>query len=77
MSFKLRQAKVGLLIFEGQGMVEQKCFVTRFCRQKVASHRVLGPPPALDLIEIVFPVKDELLEMSLKVFCAWHQAVAR
>ncbi len=77
MSFELRKAKVGLLILEGQGVIEHQGIVRMFWDDKSASHRELGPSTVFHLIEIVFSVEDELLEIAVEVFDRRNEGVAR
>ena len=77
MSLELRKSEVSLLILERQSVIEHQRIVGMLRRDKSASHRVLGPPSVLDLVEIVFSVEDELLKVAVKVLHRRNERVAR
>ena len=76
-ALELRQAQVGLLIVERQRVVQHQRVVRVLGLQEGARHGEVWPPAALQLIEVVVAVEDELLDVAIKVLDGRNERVSR
>ena len=76
-ALELRQAQVGLLIVERQRVVQHQRVVRVLGLQEGARHGEVWPPAALQLIEVVVAVEDELLDVAVEVLDGRNERVSR